>query len=59
MIRGFADRRPRFDTASDPRNRRISMLLLSPEGLRIASGQSRPVTPPVPSVNTIGIGEGQ
>jgi chemotaxis protein MotB len=41
MIRGFADRRPRFDSTADPRNRRISMLLLSPEGLRIASGQGR------------------
>ncbi|HEY3296931.1 MAG TPA: flagellar motor protein MotB [bacterium] len=45
MIRGFADRRPRFDNASDPRNRRISMLLLSPEGLRIASGQTHVVAP--------------
>jgi chemotaxis protein MotB len=50
MIRGFADRRPRFDSPADPRNRRISMLLLSPEGLRIASGQSKtPVTAAMPS----------
>jgi chemotaxis protein MotB len=41
MIRGYADRRPRFESSNDPRNRRISMLLLSPEGLQIASGQSR------------------
>jgi chemotaxis protein MotB len=38
MVRGFADRKPRFDDPADPRNRRISMLLLSPEGLRIAGG---------------------
>jgi chemotaxis protein MotB len=38
MVRGFADRKPRFDDPGDPRNRRISMLLLSPEGLRIAGG---------------------
>jgi chemotaxis protein MotB len=40
MIRGFADRKPRFGDPADPRNRRISMLLLSAEGLQIASGQS-------------------
>ena len=40
MIRGYADRRPRFENAADPRNRRISMLLLSREGLRIAQGSS-------------------
>jgi chemotaxis protein MotB len=40
MIRGFADRKPRFDDPHDPRNRRISMLLLSPEGYKIAIGQS-------------------
>lgn len=50
MIRGFADRRPRFDSPSDPRNRRISMLLLSPEGLRIASGQGRAPSPRVPPI---------
>jgi chemotaxis protein MotB len=38
MVRGFADRKPRFSDPGDPRNRRISMLLLSPEGLRIAGG---------------------
>jgi chemotaxis protein MotB len=38
MVRGFADRKPRFHDPADPRNRRISMLLLSPEGLRIAGG---------------------
>lgn len=38
MVRGFADRKPRFSDTGDPRNRRISMLLLSPEGLRIAGG---------------------
>jgi chemotaxis protein MotB len=50
MIRGFADRRPRFSDPADPRNRRISMLLLSPEGLRIASGQSRIMQPPMKEV---------
>jgi chemotaxis protein MotB len=40
MVRGFADRKPRFSDAGDPRNRRISMLLLSPEGLRIAGGSN-------------------
>lgn len=40
MIRGYADRRPRFEETADPRNRRISMLLLSKEGLRIAQGSS-------------------
>jgi chemotaxis protein MotB len=42
MIRGFADHKPRFDDPADPRNRRISLLLLSPEGLRIALGQNQP-----------------
>ena len=51
MIRGFADRRPRFADPADPRNRRISMLLLSPEGLRIASGQSRIMQPPVKGIS--------
>ncbi len=49
MIRGYADRRPRFTDQSDPRNRRISMLLLSEEGLRIAAGQS---PQPMASANT-------
>ncbi|MFZ5433320.1 MAG: flagellar motor protein MotB [Calditrichota bacterium] len=40
MVRGFADRKPRFKDQSDPRNRRISMLLLSSEGIRIAMGQN-------------------
>lgn len=40
MVRGFADRKPRFSDTGDPRNRRISMLLLSPEGLRIAGGST-------------------
>jgi chemotaxis protein MotB len=39
MVRGFADRRPRFDDPRDSRNRRISMLLLSVEGMNIALGQ--------------------
>ncbi len=43
MIRGFAERRPRFTDPGDPRNRRISMLLLSEEGKRIAEGQSAPI----------------
>jgi chemotaxis protein MotB len=47
MVRGFADRKPRFNDPSDPRNRRISMLLLSPEGLRIAGGSQYNL--PVPS----------
>lgn len=38
MVRGYADRKPRFADPADSRNRRISMLLLSPEGLRIAGG---------------------
>ena len=41
MVRGFADRKPRFDDPADPRNRRISMVLLSPEGLRIAMGSNQ------------------
>jgi chemotaxis protein MotB len=41
MIRGYADRKPRFDDPADPRNRRISMLLLSPDGLRMLSGSSQ------------------
>jgi chemotaxis protein MotB len=44
MIRGYADRKPRFESAADPRNRRISMLLLSREGLRIAQGSSPTTT---------------
>jgi chemotaxis protein MotB len=40
MIRGFAEHKPRFSDPGDPRNRRISLLLLSPEGLRIALGES-------------------
>ncbi len=39
MVRGFADRRPRFDDPSDPRNRRISMLLVSDQGMDIALGR--------------------
>jgi hypothetical protein len=38
MIRGYADRKPLFEDTADPRNRRISMLLLSPDGLKIAQG---------------------
>jgi chemotaxis protein MotB len=38
MIRGYADRKPRFNDTSDPRNRRISMLLLSADGAKIAQG---------------------
>jgi chemotaxis protein MotB len=38
MVRGFADRRPRFEDALDPRNRRISMLLVSSQGMDIALG---------------------
>ncbi len=38
-VRGYADRRLRFPEDSlDARNRRISILLLSPEGLAIAQG---------------------
>jgi chemotaxis protein MotB len=49
MVRGFADRRPRFDDPRDSRNRRISMLLLSTEGLNIALNQhSYGIAPPVP-----------
>ncbi|MBU1983567.1 OmpA family protein [bacterium] len=47
MVRGFADRKPRFNDGADPRNRRISMLLLSAEGLRIAKGVT--YAPPTPS----------
>lgn len=39
MVRGFADRRPRFDDTLDPRNRRISMLLVSSQGMDIALGK--------------------
>ncbi len=39
MVRGFADRRPRFDDPMDPRNRRISMLLVSSQGMDIALGK--------------------
>lgn len=39
MVRGFADRRPRFDDPLDPRNRRISMLLVSDQGMDIALGK--------------------
>jgi chemotaxis protein MotB len=49
MVRGFADRKPRFANAADPRNRRISMLLLSVEGLRIASGMSTNLNNGAPS----------
>lgn len=38
MVRGLADRKPRFQNTADARNRRISMLLLSAEGMRIAKG---------------------
>jgi chemotaxis protein MotB len=50
MVRGFADRRPRFDDPHDARNRRISTLLLSVEGMNIALGQQQSygITPPVP-----------
>ena len=44
MIRGFADHKPRFEDPADSRNRRISLLLLSPEGLRIALGQTQAAT---------------
>ena len=55
MVRGFADRRPRFDDPLDPRNRRISMLLVSSQGMDIALGKLNfagiedsaiPATPP-------------
>lgn len=39
MVRGFADRRPRFDDPMDPRNRRISLLLVSNQGMDIALGK--------------------
>ena len=39
MVRGFADRRPRFDDPLDSRNRRISMLLVSDQGMDIALGK--------------------
>ncbi len=39
MVRGFADRRPRFDDPYDGRNRRISMLLVSNQGMDIALGR--------------------
>lgn len=39
MVRGYADRRPRFDDPLDPRNRRISMLLVSDQGMDIALGK--------------------
>ena len=38
MIRGYADRRPITDNSSDARNRRISMLLLSSQGLEMSFG---------------------
>ncbi|MDD5088479.1 MAG: flagellar motor protein MotB [bacterium] len=40
MVRGLADRKPRFNNPADPRNRRISVLMLSAEGLRIAKGST-------------------
>jgi chemotaxis protein MotB len=40
MIRGYADRKPRFDDPADARNRRISLLLLSPDGLKIINGST-------------------
>jgi chemotaxis protein MotB len=62
MIRGFADRKPRFGDPADPRNRRISMLLLSPEGLRIATGPSLEAqrSGPIPTIfdQTSGQGAG-
>ena len=39
MVRGFADRRPRFDDPLDPKNRRISLLLVSNQGMDIALGK--------------------
>jgi chemotaxis protein MotB len=39
MVRGYADRRPRFGDPLDPRNRRISMLLVSDQGMDIALGR--------------------
>jgi len=39
MVRGFADRRPRFEDPLDSRNRRISMLLVSDQGMDIALGK--------------------
>jgi chemotaxis protein MotB len=38
MVRGFADRKPRFSDPYDARNRRISMLLVSDQGMDIALG---------------------
>jgi chemotaxis protein MotB len=38
MIRGYADRRPITDNSSEARNRRISMLLLSSQGLEMSFG---------------------
>lgn len=39
MVRGFADRRPRFDDPLDGKNRRISLLLVSNQGMDIALGK--------------------
>ncbi len=38
MIRGYADRDPIADDPADPRNRRISMLLMSSQGLEMSFG---------------------
>ncbi|MBU0690606.1 OmpA family protein [bacterium] len=38
MIRGYADRDPIADDPADPRNRRISMLLMSSQGLEMSLG---------------------
>jgi chemotaxis protein MotB len=58
MIRGYSDRRPRFAESSDPRNRRISMLLLSEQGLKIAHGtgyaQPAVLPPPAPAEQPTG-----
>ncbi|MCB9357369.1 MAG: OmpA family protein [Calditrichaeota bacterium] len=39
MVRGFADRRPKFEDMMDARNRRISLLLVSNQGMDIALGK--------------------
>lgn len=39
MVRGYADRRPKYEDPMDPRNRRISLLLVSNQGMDIALGK--------------------
>jgi len=53
MVRGYADRKPRTENPEDPQNRRISMLLLSSQGLEMNLGtlaEDDAKTPAIPGI---------